>query len=117
MLFGHVVDGLTLDAAGKTLYVAQDNTDQVAVIDTAEKALASLGYAVARNTPYAGGFTIRHYGRPAAGVHVLQIEINRALYMDEETMERGPYLPRLTDHMSALAAALGPVGEAVLARP
>lgn len=88
-----------------------------AVIDTTEKVLTSLGYAVARNTPYAGGFTIRHYGRPAEGAHAMQIEINRVLYMDEETMERDPYLPRLADHMSALAAALAAVGEAVFANP
>ena len=36
-----------------------------------------------RNQPYAGGFTTQRYGRPAVGRHTLQIEINRALYMDE----------------------------------
>jgi N-formylglutamate amidohydrolase len=41
---------------------------------------------VARNTPYAGGYTTEHYGRPSRRVHALQIEINRALYLDEATM-------------------------------
>ena len=36
-----------------------------------------------RNQPYAGGFTTQRYGRPGIGRHTLQIEINRALYMDE----------------------------------
>ena len=40
-----------------------------------------------RNSPYAGGFVTRHYGRPGIGIHVLQIEINRALYMDERRIE------------------------------
>jgi N-formylglutamate amidohydrolase len=42
---------------------------------------------VTRNRPYAGGFITEHYGAPAAGVHALQIEVNRALYMNEATLE------------------------------
>jgi N-formylglutamate amidohydrolase len=41
---------------------------------------------VTRNRPYAGGFITEHYGAPGTGVHTLQIEINRALYMDEATL-------------------------------
>ena len=47
-----------------------------------ERELESLGYRVARNTPYAGGYTTEHYGRPSRRVHALQVEINRALYLD-----------------------------------
>jgi len=43
---------------------------------------------VVRNKPYAGGFITEHYGEPAAGRQALQIEINRALYMDERTLAR-----------------------------
>ncbi|HUC60421.1 MAG TPA: N-formylglutamate amidohydrolase [Alphaproteobacteria bacterium] len=68
-----------------------------------ERFLVELGYQVGRNIPYAGGFTTRHYGRPRASVHALQIEINRALYMDEATLERGPGLPRLMRDMRNLA--------------
>ena len=49
----------------------------------AAQALKAQGYAVALNKPYAGGYITEHYGRPHAGAHALQIEINRALYMDE----------------------------------
>jgi len=77
------------------------------VIDTAEKLLRSKGYVVSRNTPYAGGFTTRHYGRPRTGVHALQIEINRDLYMDEATLDRLPYLSVLAEHMAELIATLG----------
>jgi N-formylglutamate amidohydrolase len=48
-----------------------------------EHELETMGYRVARNTPYAGGYTTEHYGRPARRVHALQIEINRGLYLDE----------------------------------
>lgn len=49
--------------------------------------LASLGYDVQLNRPYAGGFITEHYGRPRRGVHALQIEINRGLYLDEAAIE------------------------------
>jgi N-formylglutamate amidohydrolase len=48
-----------------------------------ERELEAMGYRVSRNTPYAGGYTTEHYGRPSARTHALQIEINRALYLDE----------------------------------
>lgn len=47
--------------------------------------LRKKGYSVSRNKPYAGGFITEHYGRPSSGLHALQIEINRGLYMDEAT--------------------------------
>ena len=53
----------------------------------AEQLLKELGFSVTRNRPYAGGYTTRHYGRPRASVHALQIEINRALYLDEAAIE------------------------------
>jgi N-formylglutamate amidohydrolase len=49
-----------------------------------DETLTRMGYHVARNSPYAGGYTTALYGRPARGVHALQIEINRGLYLDEE---------------------------------
>ena len=51
----------------------------------AEETLCGQDYEVARNAPYAGGFVASSYGRPKNGVHVLQIEINRALYLDERS--------------------------------
>ena len=57
------------------------------VIDFAEETLRQLGFVVARNQPYAGGFITEHYGTPVTGVHALQIEVNRALYMHESTFE------------------------------
>ncbi len=58
------------------------------VSEVIEATFRELGYAVSRNKPYAGGFITEHYGNPAAGLHSIQIEINRALYMDERRYER-----------------------------
>jgi N-formylglutamate amidohydrolase len=79
------------------------------IVATAEAAFRTLGYRVARNAPYAGGFTTRHYGRPAERVHALQIEINRALYMDEATVTRKPHLARLAREMADVIAMLGTI--------
>ncbi len=78
-----------------------------AVTRAAEACLKAQGYSVALNMPYAGGFTTRHYGRPDDGRHCLQIELNRALYMDERTLAPKPYLDRLRGDMAALIEALG----------
>ncbi len=85
------------------------------VTATAERALADLGYHVRRNAPYSGGFVTRHYGRPADGVHALQIEVNRALYMDERNIARSRDLPRLAQELRHVIAALGRLQAAELA--
>lgn len=72
----------------------------------AEEALVGLGYRVRRNDPYAGGYVTRHYGRPRDGVHALQIEIARALYMDEGRIERGAGFDRFAADMRRLVARL-----------
>lgn len=77
-----------------------------ALIAVAEARLTRLGYRVARNRPYAGGFITEHYGRPAAGVHALQIETRRNLYMDERTMARSPGFARLARDLAETAGAL-----------
>lgn len=74
--------------------------------DCAHRTLSALGFHVQRNNPYAGGFTTYHYGRPGAGVHALQIEINRRLYMDEDQVRPLPEMARVRDAMTALIAAL-----------
>ncbi len=51
-----------------------------------ERELMLAGYRVARNIPYAGGYTTEHHGRPERGVHAVQIEVNRALYLDEDRL-------------------------------
>ena len=87
------------------------------VTAAAARALGEQGYLVRHNAPYAGGHTTRHYGQPHAGVHGLQIEINRALYMDEERFERTRGLGVVAAHMSTLIEALGSIDPAILAAP
>jgi N-formylglutamate amidohydrolase len=82
----------------------------------AEAKLRSYGYAVHRNMPYAGGYTTRHYGSPARGQHALQIEINRALYMDEDSYARRPAFEAVKGHLSALVAHLAALDARELAR-
>jgi N-formylglutamate amidohydrolase len=105
---GHAVDVVLGDCYGSACAAA--------VMDTAEQWLAGRGYAVTRNTPYAGGFTTRHYGRPRAGIHALQVELNRALYMDEATLSPTKGLARLTADMTDFVVALGALGPEALAR-
>ena len=57
-----------------------------AVVRWLERELEARGYLVARNAPYAGGYTAARYGRPVEGLHAVQIEINRGLYLDERTL-------------------------------
>jgi len=81
-----------------------------AVSEIVEATLQHLGYAVSRNKPYAGGFITEHYGNPAAGLHAIQIEVNRALYMDERRYER-------TSGFAQLAADLEVVADRLAALP
>jgi N-formylglutamate amidohydrolase len=79
------------------------------VSETVEQTLRSLGYGVSRNKPYAGGFITEHYGNPAAGLHAMQLEINRALYMDERRYERSKNFARLATDLETLARRLGEI--------
>jgi N-formylglutamate amidohydrolase len=85
-----------------------------AVTDTAEGLLRDLGYSVRRNLPYAGGYTTRHYGRPWNGIHGLQIEVNRALYMNELTVTPSEGLAELVRRMNHLIEALAKLDIALL---
>jgi N-formylglutamate amidohydrolase len=79
------------------------------VAEAVEKTLRALGYTVSRNKPYAGGFITEHYGNPAAGLHAIQLEINRALYMDERRYQRSSTFDRLAADMETLARRLGEI--------
>lgn len=57
------------------------------VIERVEAAFAAAGFRVARNMPFAGAYITQHYGRPSRRQHAIQVEIDRALYMDERTLE------------------------------
>lgn len=83
--------------------------------DTACSFLTTRGFEVGRNKPYAGGFITEHYGRPAQGLHALQIEVNRGLYMDEQTFAKsdrfaaiGCLMAELTDALALAEQSVNP---------
>lgn len=71
-----------------------------------ERELEAMGYRVARNAPYAGGYTTEHYGRPGRRTHALQIEINRALYLDEARLVPTAGFARLKRDLESLTRTL-----------
>jgi N-formylglutamate amidohydrolase len=77
------------------------------IVESAQHYLTRRGFVVALNAPYAGGFTTGHYGRPRRGRHALQVEINRAIYMDERNYHRRPGFAQLSEEMAGLIAKLG----------
>jgi N-formylglutamate amidohydrolase len=66
----------------------------------------AMGYRVARNAPYAGGYTTEFYGRPQARRHALQVEINRGLYLNEATLAPHEGFQRLKTDLERVFAAL-----------
>jgi len=76
------------------------------LIVDAQRALAELGFSVARNAPYAGGYTTNLYGKPESGVHALQIEVNRALYLDEARMSKTAGFGHCQDRLRRFVARL-----------
>lgn len=86
---------------------ASCHPDLTAWMDTE---LSALGYRVARNIPYAGGYTTEHYGRPHHQVHALQVEINRGLYLDESCL-------KLTDGFGRLKADIAQLSRQLAAEP
>lgn len=86
--------------------------------DLCAQLLTRRGYSVSRNKPYAGGFITEHYGQPGRGLHAMQLEINRCLYMDERTLEKSSGFGRLRNDLAALVRDLGSAFEqGFLARP
>ncbi|MCC6947833.1 MAG: N-formylglutamate amidohydrolase [Bradyrhizobiaceae bacterium] len=76
------------------------------VTDVIEECLRELGYSVVRNKPYAGGFITEHYGDPGAGLHAVQIEVNRALYMDEREYRKSTRFEAVRKDLSRMIARL-----------
>ncbi|WP_245454300.1 N-formylglutamate amidohydrolase [Aquabacter cavernae] len=74
--------------------------------DLLEQELSALGYLVVRNKPYAGGYITEHYGNPGSGLHAVQIEINRGLYMHEATYERAGGFYRVRADLAAVMGRL-----------
>jgi N-formylglutamate amidohydrolase len=74
--------------------------------DTVEETMGRLGYSIGRNKPYAGGFITEHYGNPASGLHTIQLELNRAVYMDERRRTRSERFAQVAHDFTVLAEVL-----------
>jgi N-formylglutamate amidohydrolase len=86
------------------------------ISDAASHILSRLGYSISRNKPYAGGFITEHYGKPGMGIHAMQIEINRCLYMDESTLQPTAGFSRLKADLGVFVAELAALfGDGLLA--
>jgi N-formylglutamate amidohydrolase len=76
------------------------------VMDGIEAAFVGAGLRVGRNAPFAGAYVAQAYGRPSRGVHVVQVEIDRALYMDEERVEPLPEFDAFRALMAGVVAGI-----------
>ncbi|MEO0691745.1 MAG: N-formylglutamate amidohydrolase [Pseudomonadota bacterium] len=85
------------------------------VVDRVEAAFADAGLCVVRNAPFAGAYTTQHYGRPSRGQHVIQIEIDRSLYMNENTIRPNANFRAFKELMDRVVADISDVGRRDLA--
>ena len=76
------------------------------VVERWEAGFADVGIGTGRNTPYAGGFVTSLYGRPGEGVHVVQLELNRRLYLDESAVARSAGFPALRDDLGRVIGTI-----------
>lgn len=77
----------------------------------AEAAARAAGFRTARNTPYAGGHILDRHGRPADGIHALQIEFDRLLYLDPLTAQPNDGVERLARVLRKIIDAVAIAGE------
>jgi len=84
----------------------QGRSASPALVALVERHFANAGWRVARNNPYAGGYTTVHHGRPALAVHTIQIEIDRSLYMETARFNAGPGFARMARHLQALVQVI-----------
>lgn len=80
------------------------------VVEQIEAAFAAIGLRVARNAPFAGAYIAQAYGRPSRRQHVVQIEIDRALYMDEERIAPRPDIAAFLEMMAKVTADIAAIG-------
>jgi N-formylglutamate amidohydrolase len=80
------------------------------IVDRIEAAFASAGFRVSRNTPFAGAYIAQHYGRPKRNQHVVQIEIDRTLYMDEKRVELRTDFAEFQALISGVVAEITEIG-------
>ena len=81
------------------------------IVDRVEAAFSAAGLHVVRNTPFAGAFVTQAYGRPSRGQHVVQIEIDRALYMNEQLIRPNNNFAAFRKLMTSVIAEIVQIGQ------
>ena len=85
------------------------NSCAAGVLNGVRTILSDMGFRVEINKPYAGGFITEHYGRPSIGIHALQIEINRGLYMDEQAISRSDNFETFKGQVSSFLESISEI--------
>lgn len=80
------------------------------VVDRIEAVFAAAGFRTARNTPFAGAYIAQAYGHPVSRKHVVQVEIDRALYLDERRVEPLPNFSSFCHRINRIVAELAQIG-------
>ncbi len=80
------------------------------IVDRIEADFRAAGLRVARNAPFSGAYITQTYGRPSRRHHVVQVEIDRALYMDEATIEPRPDFEAFRAMIAGIVARITDIG-------
>ena len=75
-------------------------------MNAVEQAFQRQGFSVSRNVPFAGAYIVQQYGRPSAGQHAIQIELDRSLYMDEIRIEKNAQFTHIKARLRAVVQEL-----------
>jgi N-formylglutamate amidohydrolase len=80
------------------------------VMERVEAAFASAGLRVVRNSPFAGAYITQAYGRPSRRQHVVQVEVDRGLYLNEATVELKPDFAVFQQVITDVVAEIAGIG-------
>jgi len=81
------------------------------IVERVEAAFVGAGLKVVRNAPFAGAYVTQHYGRPSKNQHVVQIEIDRSLYMNEQMVRPNGNFQSFQKLMGSVAKEIAQIGE------
>jgi N-formylglutamate amidohydrolase len=81
------------------------------VVDRVEAAFAAAGFVVTRNAPFAGAYTTQAYGRPSRQQHAVQIEIDRAIYMNEQMIRPNKNFKAFQATLRTVIAEIAAIGQ------
>lgn len=108
------VQGIARSGAKRPEVVLGDRFGAAAagdVVDRIEAAFVEAGFVVSRNAPFAGAYVTQAYGRPTRGQHAVQVEIDRAIYMDESRVQRSAHFAEVQRTLRSVVAEIAQIGQ------